>query len=237
MLCLPAYDRTVLPWMRDHGSWEPDEASILRALLTPGMTFVDIGAHVGYFTLLGARAVAPTGRVFAIEPEPRNYGFLRKNVRLNGIRNVRAIRAAAWSRSGRTVLSVSEENSGDHRAFQRGLQPAISVRRLALDHVLPTELPLHVVKSDLQGTDHMALRGMEKAIQRSHPVMLVEFWPPGIQEFGDDPVEVVRFYWGLGYKIQALESGQRRACASEQNTLEAAAAEGGFCTLILLPDD
>ena len=89
-------DGTVLPhWLRCFGTWEPAKGALLRALLGPGMTAVDVGAKVGYFSLLCAQAVGPTGRVLAVEPDPRNYALLCANLWRAGALNVAPIRAAA----------------------------------------------------------------------------------------------------------------------------------------------
>ena len=68
------------PWIEHYGVWEPIEASFIRGRLKPGMTLLDIGANVGYFSILGARAVGPSGTVVAIEPEPANYALLCANI-------------------------------------------------------------------------------------------------------------------------------------------------------------
>ena len=116
-LLVAAHDRVMLPLLRDEGWWEDPECDQLRALLTPGMTFVDIGAHVGFMTLLGARAVGPAGRVLSVEAAPSNFALLRANIMNNGLANVEAIPAAALDRTGTVTLSLSEFNTGDHRAY------------------------------------------------------------------------------------------------------------------------
>lgn len=72
----------------EHGVHEPRETDFLAKALQPGMTFIDIGAHVGYYTLLGAAAVGKEGKVIAFEPEPYNLEILTKNVALNELTNV-----------------------------------------------------------------------------------------------------------------------------------------------------
>src|SRR5262245_2134996 len=78
--------------------YEPEETAFIEAALAPGMTFLDLGANVGYFTCLAARKVGPAGRVWAFEPDPRNFRLLVRSVKANGLSNVTAVRAAASDR-------------------------------------------------------------------------------------------------------------------------------------------
>src|ERR1017187_7387482 len=71
-----------------HDQYEPETKILLSNIIRPGMTFLDVGAHVGHYTLLAARLVGPTGHVYAFEPEPENYAILTKNIALNGYTNV-----------------------------------------------------------------------------------------------------------------------------------------------------
>lgn len=236
-LSLPAYDRVIVPWMREYRTWEPDVVAAIRALLEPGMTFLDIGAHVGYHTLLGATLVGSTGTVVALEPEPRNFALLERNLARAGTANVRALRAAAWDRPGRVVLTLSEDNSGDHRVDpKRRAQRGLRAPGIVLDDLLPPSIPVHVVKSDLQGTDHIAIRGMARRIAHSAPVILAEFWPEGIESIGDDPIEVLAAYLGFGFALSVIEDPTLASPSEPEAILRAArSAEGGFCTLLLRP--
>src|ERR1035441_6724268 len=74
-----------------HDQYEPETKALLGSLIRPGMTVFDIGAHVGHYTLLAARIVGPTGRVYAFEPEPENFALLKRNVELNGYKNVTCV--------------------------------------------------------------------------------------------------------------------------------------------------
>src|SRR5947209_419870 len=115
-LLYPSRDEVVTPWVRHHGSWEPETCDVIRDLLPVGGTFVDVGAHVGYVSIAAARAVGATGHGIAVEPAPENFALLAANLVSSGIDWVTTIHAAAGATSGMIELSLSEENSGDHRA-------------------------------------------------------------------------------------------------------------------------
>ena len=237
-LLLPASDRVLLPIIRETGRWETEESEQLEAWLRPGMTFVDIGAHVGFMTLLGARAVGAGGRVLAVEPAPGNVALLRANVLANGMANVEVLPGAALDRSGSVALSLSTTNTGDNRAYEVAETESVEVAAYALDEVLPDDLRVDVVKVDTQGTDHLAIRGMARTLARSRSRLLVEFWPEGILGLGDEPAAVVKGYQQQGFEVRVLGEGAVGPPPTPEAVVaSASAAHGGFCNLVLEPAD
>lgn len=235
-LLVSEHDRVIHHVLRDTGVWEQEEADALRSLLAPGMTFVDIGAHVGYMSLLAAGAVGPAGRGIALEPAPGNFELLQANLTRNRASNVIAIPAAAWKQTGPVTFSLDEFNTGDHRAYARPGAETFEVPGYALDDIIPSDLRIDVVKVDAQGTDHLALQGMAATLARCHPVLLVEYWPPGIEELGDDAIAVLSIYRELGYRISVLGADDLGPDAPLDHILETAIdSPGSFCTLLLRP--
>lgn len=210
-------DDSVFPRrLRKFGTWHPTEGRLLRALLRPGMTALDVGAMVGYFSRLLGQAVGPTGRVVALEPEPRNYGLLCANIWEAGLLNVEPIQAAADRTTREVAISRSETNFGDHRAFpMEGRTTTVGVQAVRIDDLLRPEVEVDVVKIDAQGMDHAVVEGMEGTIARRRPTVLVEFWPAGIAEFGDDPGEVLRLYRSMGFAIADAGQQNRRLAAAD----------------------
>jgi FkbM family methyltransferase len=236
-LLLPAHDQLILPVLQAEGRWEPEEADVLRALLRPGMTVVDVGAHVGYMTLLAAAAVGAAGRVWAVEPAPGNVALLRANLEHNRIGNVEVIEAAASDRAGRIGLSLSPWNTGDNRAYPVPAMEQVDVAAVRLDDVLPPGVVVDVVKVDTQGTDHRAVRGLAATIARSRPVLLVEFWPPAIIEQGEDPAGVVAGYTAMGFEVRILGPGHDGGPppAPDEVVAAAEASAAGYLNLLLRP--
>jgi FkbM family methyltransferase len=233
-LLFPADDSVMLPLIAHSGSWELDEAILFRAHLRPGMTVVDIGAHVGYYTLLAARAVGSLGRVVAVEPHPLNAELLRQNVSRNRIRNVEVIEGAASRKPGKLMLEQSSDrNSGDHRVVRATSATTIEVDAVVLDDVLQR---IDVGKVDAQGSDHAAVAGMEKLVRRDLPTVFTEFWPAAIRSFGDDPAGVVRYYRALPAHVtmpgvQADFDGWH----ADRFVEMAERMPGGFGTLVVRP--
>lgn len=204
-LLLPAADAVMRPLMASTGDWEINEAALFRTFLRRGLTVVDIGAHVGYYTLLAARAVGRRGRVVAVEPDPVNGALLRENIRRNGLRNVQVQAVAAWRENTTLFLRRHSSNTGDHRvATTLSTDESVhKIRAVALDDVLG-QTHVSLVKTDAQGADHVALEGMTRTLLRCRPVVFTEFWPEGIRDLGDDPDKVIDAFREFGYRITMI---------------------------------
>lgn len=97
-----------------NGIYEPLETEVVGREVSAGDVVVDIGAHIGYYTLMLARIVGPCGKVYAFEPDPENFTLLQRNVKENGYRNVVLLQKAVSDRNGSATLYLSDDNSGDH---------------------------------------------------------------------------------------------------------------------------
>jgi FkbM family methyltransferase len=198
------HDDWITPVLAQQSVWEPGETAFLESRLRRGMTFLDIGAHVGYFSVLAARLVGPRGLVLAFEPDPRNFELLLANVWRNELANVVCFPWAVGAASSFADLYLSETNTGDHRIFPAAEErPRITVRSVALDSLDVLRPPVGMIKIDTQGAEHLAVRGMERLLAASpRIVMTVEFWPMGIRLAGDDATSVLAYYRSLGLEIR-----------------------------------
>ncbi len=97
------------------GKYEPYETQLILRQTKIGDTVVDVGANIGYYTLLLANKVGKTGKVYAFEPDKINFEILAKNVKENNLENVVMINAAVGKKEGKLKLHRSEENFGDHK--------------------------------------------------------------------------------------------------------------------------
>ena len=195
--------------------YEPETTRLFQTLLRPGQTVVDIGAHVGYYTLLAARAVGPAGSVYAFEPAPENAALLRRNVELNGYQNVVIVSQAVSDRSGHFPLFLNRLDTGFH-SLQKTLQPsdseaahAVTVSTITLDAFLEAEgwPRIDVVKMDVEGGEGMALRGMRGFLQRAGDVtLIIEFCPWILRRVGSDPSGFLDELSGCGFEIQMIEA-------------------------------
>jgi len=150
------------------GIHEPVETRWIQEHVPVGGVAIDIGANIGYHTLLLARQVGPTGHVYAFEPDPDNFALLSRNVTLNGYNNVTLEQAALSDSTGTLRLYQSARNLGDHRPFDSGDgRPFVEVSALQLDEYLNAYRDrLDYVKMDNKGGEAAALAGMCRLLAR-----------------------------------------------------------------------
>jgi FkbM family methyltransferase len=203
-LVLHADDEVITPIIRAHGTWEEELSAELRELLQPGMIAVDVGGNIGYVALLMAERVGPSGRVVAIEPDPRNAHVLRLNAERTRGARIEVVEAAAWSEPGVLDLGLNDANTGDHRVgMKAGGRETVQVQAVCLDDVLPAHVDL--ILMDTQASEHVALRGARRLLRHSRPILFVEFWPEGLRETGTDPVAVLGEYEAMGLRARGAE--------------------------------
>jgi FkbM family methyltransferase len=190
------------------GSYEPGVAAVLMRYVKPGMSVVDIGANIGYFTMLLASLVEPTGVVVAVEPNPENIKLMEASRRVNGFDQVLIIQAAAGRHTGLLSLNVSHSNgmTGELSSNLDAVFASRPVPCFALDGLLPKDRPISLVKIDTEGAELNALIGLSQTIDRDHPVIVSEFSPgalPGISRCSGP--EYLRFLSERGYRIGVVE--------------------------------
>jgi len=191
--------------------YENSETRFFKSVCRPGMTFLDVGANIGLYTALALPRIGGTGRVVALEPDRESFECLRRTVLANLAGNVTCIRKAAADYSGFTKLFVSEDNRGDNRLYPNELSTgSYEVEVTPLD-ILLNELSIgtvDLVKIDVQGFEGHVLRGMRGTIARSPELMiLMEFWPHGLQCARTDPAELLTDLEDMGLRILELKSG------------------------------
>lgn len=235
--------------VRTHEVYEPLETHVVASHVGPGDVALDLGAHIGYYTLLMARLVGPTGHVFAFEPDPDNFALLERNVALNGYSTVTCVNAAVADREGRVTLYRSTTNPGDHRIYSSEEdRDTVDVRCLRLDDHLRSRAPrVDFVKMDIQGAEPAALRGFEETLGANPRMRVVaEFWPYGLRAFVADPAELIRFFEGRRFAVYNLDEYRSRvdpvgdaehlaARHSDEGLREA--DEKDYTTLLCLPPD
>jgi len=201
-----------------NGTYEPMETACVKLLLKPGQTFVDIGAHIGYYTLLAAEIVGPKGRVFAFEPDPENFALLEANIKAAGVEEyVVAVNAAiGLNHGGKSELYLSRTNSGDHRLFATPGRTHVEVPVLALDRYLSYG-DVDFIKCDTQGYEWAVLAGARNLLQKcpAKIYMLVEFYPSGLCLSGSSGANLLALLEELGFHYSIPRMGRVAVRADE----------------------
>lgn len=182
---------------------------LLAQHLRRGDTFYDLGANVGFFTLIAARLVGPSGRVYAFEPAPETASFLRANVARNALPHVAVYENAVAATSGTAELLVAPGSLLSRLSAVAGpretvaLEQAVErveVETVSLDDLIAAESlrPPTLIKIDVEGAEIEALRGMDATITRYRPTILCELH--GTQEAF---IEVIQRY---DYRLRVIEA-------------------------------
>ena len=153
-------------------SYEKDTILLLKGLILPGMTIIDLGAHIGIYSLLAAQLVGNEGKVYSFEPEPSNYALLLKNITANGYDNIiRGINKAITDKPGSVSFFLGENSSGVgsiYAAPGTGTDN-ILVETTTLDDFIESEgwPSIHLIKMDVEGAEIEALKGAEDILKNN----------------------------------------------------------------------
>ena len=163
-----------------------------------GMTFLDVGAHIGKYTLRAAKKIGSKGKVIAIEPDRDSFAFLVRNIKLNKLRNCIPLNVAAYHADCEVSLFMgpySAQNS-IKEDFQKG---SYKVKARALDNVL-RELRIRgvdFVKIDVEGAELDVLEGLQETLKKQNPVLIIELMKR-------DSEKTINYLADLGYKRKLL---------------------------------
>ncbi len=190
------------------GGPEKLTTEVFKKVIKEGDVVLDLGANVGYYTLLAARLVGKEGKVYAFEPEPTNYSLLLKNIELNEYNNVVAVQKAVSNVTGKIKFFLDKKDTGAHTTYQPdGNREFIDVESVTMDDFFKDkDHPINFIKLDIEGAEMAALAGMERIIRENEDLkMFVEFYPLAIKRTGDTPGEFARkLLEDYHFSIQAI---------------------------------
>lgn len=199
-------------WLTCERYFEPRVRKEFLSRLKPGMTVLDIGANVGYYTTLAATRVGATGRVISVEPQPAVCQRLRDNVHENGLINVDVVEAAAGSVNETVEFHIPVEGWESHGScrlngsFNSERKIGVNLRRI--DDVL-SELRIRTVdliKIDVEGGEFDAFKGMPLLLATPpRPTLIFEACEAYMTPFGHRVYELLRWLDQQGYRAVQLE--------------------------------
>ena len=197
------------------GEWEPKTWQAVAQHIPVGGTFVDIGAHIGWYSLKAAQAVGPKGRVIAVEPNRETLVKLRDNIRASGAGGVILVAPVACYDSETTLTfyaatrwNTGESSLSETNASQAGKVAATyMVRARKLDDILREAGVTRVdaVKIDVEGAEFHVLKGAAETLDRYRPVLVVELVEHQLESMGTSVAEVLAFMRSHGYTTKQYE--------------------------------
>src|SRR5574341_610358 len=143
------------------GRQEPYMAELFKASIRAGMTVCDVGAHIGYYSLVAARQLGSSGQVYAFEPDPRNFRYLIRNIRANQLdKFIVATETVLCDRKGEVMFYLHGGDQSRSGIFQALIDARPSkVRCITLDDCLAPNETVNIVKLDVEGSELLALEG------------------------------------------------------------------------------
>lgn len=208
-------DSAVGKHIKHSGTYEPHVTGVFVEKLKPSMSVVDIGANIGYFTMLAAKLVGSSGRVTAIEPNPANVKLIEASRRVNSFDQVTIVQAAAGRAVGLLMLNSSFSNGTTAGLSDNltNLLDATTVPCLVLDDLIGVGKLVDFIKIDVEGAEYNALFGFRETIARCHPTIVSEFGPSGMPGIsGVTGPDYLRFLLAFGYEISVIEHGGGVTC-------------------------
>lgn len=178
------------------GSYEYEKRRMFEEIIREGSVVFDIGAHVGFYTLLASELVGSSGKVFAFEPLPRNLRFLRSHLEINCITNVKVIEAAVLDVSGTTSFEEGPNSSEGHIISTGSLE----VRTVSLDALVRSgEVPLpDFMKIDVEGAEMLVLSGATQVLESGQPTLFLATHARDVHH------HCCKFLQSLGYTLEPI---------------------------------
>jgi len=187
------------------GMYESNKSHVITTLFKPGMTFIDVGANKGDFSLIASKIAGIEGKVLSFEPEPDNCSWVRKSIEMNNYTNIQLFDLALGDSNGKAKLYIGEK-SGWHSLVPdqtgRGMGE-IEVTTRTLDSLLEEiECPaVDMIKIDVEGAELEVLYGAEKTLSNNENlILLIDLHP----HLGVDPVAVCDMLMGFGFLIHSM---------------------------------
>ena len=200
------------------GVWDKPVLDELKSRLQPGDVFIDIGANIGYFSLVASRLVGAGGRVYSFEPSPINVGRLARHLTVNSVENTSILSVGLGHEDEEVRLHFPTRNNAGAstiRAIEAGASMQshpIVVRRL--DSIVPEwQRSPKLIKIDIEGAELNALKGMEKLLREHRPTVLCEMTGEFLQDMDASIEEMLLFMENLGYgttRLGDLHAGEAR---------------------------
>jgi len=163
------------------GDYETSTVTLLGKILNNGDTVIDVGANIGYISLVCAKSVGVKGKVYSFEPDPKNFGYLSENIALNESNNIQSYQLALSNKIGTLKLfhSKIDHNAGAHSMVYNERVVSndyVEIKAFKFDEseIQSQLIKIDLIKIDVEGVEMDVLEGMHNTIQKFKPILLIE---------------------------------------------------------------
>jgi FkbM family methyltransferase len=240
-----AQDKYVSRQIREQGIWEPYETSLVLKLLGPGSVFVDVGANLGYFSLIAASLVGDTGKVVAFEPDPVNFELLNASIDLNhfGAR-IQSVEAGLSDQACEGRLYLSEDNMGDHQIYAgEGDRESLPIALLnGTAFLAPLVSQVDLLKVDTQGSEFQVMAGLMPLLKNQQKPLriIIELTPFSLTESGASGRKLIALlalldlpFWIIDHIEHQLAETTAEELAKWCDNVDASVGDQGFMNILV----
>ena len=218
--------------------YEPNQTKIVKKYVHEGDVVIDVGAHVGYYTLLMAQLVGKNGKVYSFEPDPVNFELLKKSVEINGFENVVLIQKAVSDTTEKIKLFLGDNDSAINRIYDAKLGDAkksIDVESITIDEYFKENDKLfNFIKIDSEGSEAKIINGMEKFLTKNRKlIMMTEFFPFLIKKSGDEPKQYLKSLENFGFELYNILDDNKETNKINSESFLKIEPDSEYCTNLL----
>ena len=193
---------------------EPVETKLFNDIIKNGEVLVDVGANIGYFTLLMAKLSGPSGKIFSFEPEDKNFEILEKNVKINNYQNIVLEKKGVSDHNGVNKFFLSSKNTGMHSLQKiRDDSKEVKIDVIKLDDyfsALDLVKKISLIKIDVEGAEFQVLNGMQTILKNENLKLLIEFIPEHLKKHGTNPSDVLKILEDNDFKIYQINENTKQ---------------------------
>lgn len=216
-MTLSKSDTDIAPQIQKFGWYEDErfETEIFAKNLQKDMTVLDLGANVGFYSLLARSVVGQGGGVYSFEPFPENIALIKQSIFENRYENMTAVEAAVSDKSGESFLYLSPDACSEHSMLdldfdynENADRKKIKIQILSVDdYFADFDDRIDFIKMDIEGSEFRALDGMRKTLDKNQQItIMTEFWPNGFRKDKKDPQTFLEQLDRLGFEISHIDS-------------------------------
>ena len=205
----PTFDKNIENVIYERGVYEQGTISVLQQFLNEGDTLIDVGANIGFLSLVGAVKVGRSGHVHSFEPFPSTYSILEENKAINDFEHLKLHQFALGNENETQIIYPENKNRGGASIINHVSERGISINVKKLDD-FNFENPINVLKIDVEGYEFEVLKGAECTVRKDHPKLIIEHSLD--RENTAINFELYNWVLSLGfYKIFRLKGGKERS--------------------------
>jgi FkbM family methyltransferase len=203
--------------IKNHNIWEPEVTNYLIKNVKPNQTIIELGANIGYYTILLAQLVSPGGRVYSYEANDEVYDFTKFSLRMNGLSDVVAMQNTGILDKAREVTlhytrlnnhSFYETNIGEAHItidpHARGDDLVKKVKAISLDENLPNLKNVDFLRMDIEGSELLAIQGAKRIIESSPNLKIVMEWAPGMLKNFGNVSDFINEMYSYGFRFYEI---------------------------------